>query len=45
MKILLDGETIAAIENGLNRFDAVEVKQVGGKIVVVGIDRKVTHKG
>lgn len=41
---LIDAEVIAAIEKGVERYDAVEVKKVGGKIVVVGINRKVTLK-
>lgn len=41
---LIDAEVISAIEKGVERYDAVEVKKVGGKIVVVGINRKVTLK-
>ena len=41
---LIDAEIVTAIEKAVERYDAVEVKKVGGKIVVVGINRKVTIK-
>ena len=42
---LLSREDILAIERGLEKADAVEVKRVGGEIVVVEIRRqKVIYK-
>lgn len=41
---LIDEKIIDAIERCLKKYDAVEVKKSGGKIIVVGITRKVEQR-
>ncbi len=38
---MIDGKVLEAIERCLKKYDAVEVKKSGGKVIVVGVSRKV----
>lgn len=41
---MTDSQILAAILEGVRKHDEIIVKRVGGRIVIVAIDRKVLYK-